>query len=49
MDDLYDDINGIEKDNAEMSDTEIKQKAVRQFGRERAEQMTIDEMVQEIN
>lgn len=49
MDDLYDDINGIEKDNAEMSDSEIKREARIKLGNERVNQMTIDEMIQEIN
>ena len=49
MDDLYEDINGIEKDTAEMSDEEIKRNAIKRFGRERVEQMSIDEMLQEIN
>ncbi|MCK5292983.1 MAG: hypothetical protein KAR39_13315 [Thermoplasmata archaeon] len=49
MDDLYDDINAVERDVAEMSDSEIKRKAVRMFGKDRVEQMTIDEMLQELN
>lgn len=49
MEDLYDDINAIERDAAEMSDSEIKQKAIRMFGKDRVEQMTIDEMLQELN
>ena len=49
MNDLYNEINAIERDAAEMSDSEIQRKAIRIFGKDRVKQMTIDEMLQEIN
>ena len=49
MNDLYDDINAIETDCVEISDLEIRQKAINLFGQERVRQMSVDEMLQEIN
>lgn len=49
MFDLDDDIRGVASDEDGMTDAEIKRRAIRQFGKARVEEMTIDEMIQELD